>query len=263
MKPMMEFSAFLGLAFGAHVMIWAAGAGGPVGAVAGPESGGVVLAGSSPSLQSMVADWDRPPSVSPEIHVPVMDPSVVTAPAALATVQAPPAMLEAPPLLPTPRMEKTLAPDSPPPPQKAAAKPAPKPAAKIAQPKASSSKDSQKAKTMSAGKSEVGGGTAAKAATKTSTKADPKQMARWGGAIRSSIERRKKYPAGTHAKGTVSLAITVANSGALAGLTIAKSSGDARLDRAAMEAVKRARLPKAPAGIPAGSHRFTLSVSFD
>ena len=257
MKPMMEFSAFLGLALGAHVMIWTTGTGGPVGAVAGPESGRVVLAGSNPSLQSMVADWDRPPSVSPEIHVPVMAPSAMTAPAAEATVQAPPAMLEAPPLLPTPRMEKALAPDSPPLPPKTAAKPA----AKTAQPKASSSKDSQKAKTMSAGKRGVAGGTPAKAATKTSIKADPNQMARWGWAIRSSIERRKKYPAGTHAKGTVSLAITVANSGALAGLTIAKSSGDASLDRAAMEAVKRARLPKAPAGIPPGPHRFTLSVA--
>ena len=87
-------------------------------------------------------------------------------------------------------------------------------------------------------------------------------MAQWGGKIRSSIERRKRYPAGTRARGTVTLSIAVHNSGAVAGIAVQRSSGVAQIDRAAVAAVKAARLPAAPAGVTAGRYNFTLPMKF-
>ena len=90
----------------------------------------------------------------------------------------------------------------------------------------------------------------------------PAALAQWGGAIRNSIERRKQYPRGTRASGVVRLSIRVDTNGALAGVTIVGSSGDAALDRAALTAVQRARLPAAPNGVAAGSQTFTLPMTF-
>ena len=65
---------------------------------------------------------------------------------------------------------------------------------------------------------------------------NPAAFSQWGASIRNSVERRKRYPSGTRASGTVKLAITVNASGSLAGVSVAGSSGDSALDRAALAA---------------------------
>lgn len=259
MKPWLEFGSFLGLALGAHLLVWQGSSLGATGTDTQAGQGAVAMTGARTALQDLVAAWDAPPAVAPtapDLHTPAAD----TAPLAPQQTQTP--LPTAAPALPIPQAEQTIASDTPPPPPpksetKPKTKPKEKPKAKSAPPKPAAARAKGQSGKQ-AGQSSKG---TASGSANTGA-ADPGQMARWGGAIRSSIERRKRYPGGTRAKGAVSLAITVSSSGALAGLTLARSSGDAALDRAALAAVKAARLPKAPAGIPTGTHRFTLSVAF-
>lgn len=88
-------------------------------------------------------------------------------------------------------------------------------------------------------------------------------MARWGAQIRSRVERRKTYPrAARRASGTAVVSIRVTPAGQLAGVGLARSSGNSALDQAALQAVQRAgRFPKAPAGIT-GTQTFSLPLVF-
>jgi protein TonB len=88
-------------------------------------------------------------------------------------------------------------------------------------------------------------------------------LADWGGKIKRKVLRRKRYPSGTNATGTASLRVTVSRDGRLAGVSLRKSSGNAALDRAAVQAVKRAgRFAKAPKGLTKASYSFTLALTF-
>jgi protein TonB len=85
-------------------------------------------------------------------------------------------------------------------------------------------------------------------------------MAQWGGQIMARIERARPRVQGT---GQVTLALQVARSGQLAGLTVARSSGDPALDQAALTAVRRAgRFPAAPDGLTEASYGFSLPIRF-
>lgn len=85
-------------------------------------------------------------------------------------------------------------------------------------------------------------------------------MARWGAQIQSRIERRRPRVEGT---GAVMLQITVARDGTLQSVAIARSSGDAAIDRAGVAAVRRAgRLPAAPEGLRQPSYRFNVPIRF-
>ena len=112
------------------------------------------------------------------------------------------------------------------------------------------------------GGSSAGANAPASASATLSASARQSLMAEWGGAIRASVERRKRYPGGTRASGRVVLSVAVATDGRLAGVGIAHSSGHAALDRAAVQAVQRARIPRAPGGLGPGPHRFNLPMSF-
>lgn len=90
-----------------------------------------------------------------------------------------------------------------------------------------------------------------------------KLLAGWGARIKRKVLRRKTYPRGTTATGTTSIRISVSRTGQLAGLSIRKSSGNQKLDQAALRAVKRAgRLPKAPKGLTKTHYGFTLAMTF-
>ncbi|GHG81396.1 TonB family protein [Pseudodonghicola xiamenensis] len=90
-------------------------------------------------------------------------------------------------------------------------------------------------------------------------------MANWGATLRAKIERRKRFPV-TRTRvrhGRVILKLRVRRDGALLGVAIQKSSGDAALDTAALDAVKRAApFAAAPKALPGPSFLFSLPVSF-
>lgn len=87
-------------------------------------------------------------------------------------------------------------------------------------------------------------------------------MAQWGSGVQRAIERRKRYPRGTHASGTVRLRLTLNGAGQLTGIGLAASSGHAALDQAAIAAVRAARYPAAPEALGPGPHAFTVPLSF-
>ncbi|MCE0504017.1 energy transducer TonB [Roseivivax sp. GX 12232] len=114
-----------------------------------------------------------------------------------------------------------------------------------------------------------GGGTRAGAATardEATLSAGARQSltARWGGQVRASVERRKRYPGGARGvTGTATVRLTVTRAGRLQAVGLAGSSGDAALDRAALEAVRRASFPAAPEGLTQASYTFTLPIRFN
>jgi periplasmic protein TonB len=112
-----------------------------------------------------------------------------------------------------------------------------------------------------------GGGRAAGRTTGTaagSTGAEKSLMADWGASLRGKLDRARRYPSGAGgATGKVMLRLTVAVSGQVLAVKVRASSGHAALDRAALDAVKRAgRLPKAPKGLARDSYSFNLPVLF-
>lgn len=86
--------------------------------------------------------------------------------------------------------------------------------------------------------------------------------AQWGGQIRAAVQRQQRHPARGRMSGTVQLRLEVHSNGRLASVRVIQSSGHAALDRAAIEAAQRARMPGAPRGLNAGTYRFNLPVRF-
>jgi protein TonB len=85
-------------------------------------------------------------------------------------------------------------------------------------------------------------------------------MSQWGLQIMARIERARPR---VSASGQVVLAMQVARSGQLAGVSVAQSSGDPALDAAALSAVRRAgRFPAAPDALTEASYGFSLPIRF-
>ncbi len=286
MKNVVEFLAFLGAATALHLSVgyWGAGTDMPAGE-AGDAT--VTLTAASASVQMMVAQWDRPPDLVQRVVVPAPGGDDTSAPsfthddtylpnprAALPVLEHPapslPQIDHSVPPPPQPELAKTrprLRPlQTTPPASQAQPRIAPKTAPpKTTAPKTAAHKSSQGAKPQKAAGAGAGASkerSSTGSASRKKQTSSPKLMAQWGGKIRSSIERRKRYPAGTRARGTVTLSIAVHNSGAVAGIAVQRSSGVAQIDRAAVAAVKAARLPAAPAGVTAGRYNCTLPMKF-
>lgn len=93
---------------------------------------------------------------------------------------------------------------------------------------------------------------------------DPKAEARWAAAIRNAIARHQRYPAGARHSGRARVVMTIRRDGALAGLSLAASSGSSALDRAALDAVRRAApFPPAPDALRQPSFTVGQWVTFE
>lgn len=85
-------------------------------------------------------------------------------------------------------------------------------------------------------------------------------MAQWGGQILSRIERNRPR---VRVTGQVLVQLRIQRNGTLAGLSVARSSGDPVLDQAAMAAVQGAgRFPTAPDGLTEPTYGFSLPIRF-
>jgi len=78
--------------------------------------------------------------------------------------------------------------------------------------------------------------------------------------VLSHIQRHKRHPGGTSASGVVRLAVRISGSGGLRSARVARSSGNSRLDRAAVATARRAAPYPAPPG--GGSFSFTVSLRY-
>ncbi|QHQ37042.1 TonB family protein [Algicella marina] len=91
-------------------------------------------------------------------------------------------------------------------------------------------------------------------------------MAQWGGQIQRAAQRNLVYPRKARNAGMTGRAIVrvkLGTSGQILARSIVQSSGNALLDRAALETLARVgRFPGAPQGISSGSHDFRIPVVF-
>ncbi|OOY17795.1 TonB family protein [Thioclava sp. DLFJ4-1] len=274
----LAFAGALGAALAVHagaLMVWEPA---PEGGAQSAGDGGdalVSLAPSSPSMAARVAEWERPPEVETEIAA--AQPEAPTAPeapeapteptetapqtAAAPTLTAPPApdaalpeqAEPAPPDMPRPEAKPT-------PPAPKPAKPKPKAPAKKQASQPAAAQPKQQAKGQGE-KGAAGDRRAAPAATLSAGQIRS-LMGSWGGEIRARIERAKQTPSGAGA-GRVVVALNIARDGRLIGASVAQSSGHAALDRAALDAVRRAgRFPAAPQGLSKPSYSFSLPMAF-
>lgn len=101
----------------------------------------------------------------------------------------------------------------------------------------------------------------AEAASAARGAGSPEAMARWGGQIRARVERARRHPG--IGSGTAIVAFSVSREGALLEARLAQSSGNAALDRAALDAVRRAApFPAAPPEVSGARAAFNLPVAF-
>ncbi|MES2432362.1 MAG: TonB family protein [Pseudomonadota bacterium] len=153
-------------------------------------------------------------------------------------------------------LQADLPPDAEAPPEKPKPEPVPeeKPAPKKPKPE----------KTKPAAKAQQQPQAEQKAATAVSKGKAKSLVDRWGAQVRKKVERRKTYPrSAAGAEGIATVRITVTRSGGLAGVSVARSSGNAALDQAALQAVNRAgSFPAAPDGLTDAQYSFNLQVSF-
>ena len=263
MKTLFEFTGFLAAALAAHVAILPSIGEGPAASQGGGGAGSITLVASSGNLTDLVAQWSKPPLVAQAV---TMTAPQMPAPAATQASLSSVAPAMAVPVLPSsaaqeplPQIDLTAAP----PPSDVAPSVSPRPKGRPETPKQARA-PARAAETASGTGRNASSGTASAAprAAAAASGTSPAALSQWGGAIRNSIERGKRYPRGTRASGVVRLSIRVGTNGALAGVAIAGSSGDAALDRAALTAVQRARLPAAPNGVATGSQTFTLPMTF-
>lgn len=300
----LEFGGFLVLAVVAHLAVVLIGprtqgvaSSGQAGETA------VSIQVSDGQIADMVAQWETPPEVPEPVEAPDMpetaalnepelppleQPERPTAPAAplapaapgLAVPQSdslPDASVTAPPppppvQRPDPELERLgetrpqVRPERPDPPkQQARREPAPKKQAKKAdKPKqAAASSAAQRAAGQGQG-ANAGNARQTQAATLSAGQIQS-LTARWGAQVRRQIERRKRYPSAARgASGTVTVRLTVGRNGSLQGVGLARSSGNAALDQAALRAVQSAgRFAAAPKGLTKASYTFTLQMRFN
>ena len=272
MKHWIEGSLFAGLALAVHVAIFASFP------QDGSEAGGaggeyvVSIAGAAPTVREMVQLWEKPPE-TPQVQQEVLDaPEMDTPPppelAQLDNTPAPRAevrlAMAEPQKVDAPEIDTETAPPPPEPEPEPEPKPEPEPE--------EAPETGQKAQNNSAGRTEqraAGSGGSSQAGTSTSANTtlnkgqQAKLVAVWGAKIRSRIERRKRYPSGGRGDGSVVVRLTVSRDGQLLNYGIARSSGQAAFDQAALRAIKSARrFPKAPNNLPGTQFPFSLKISF-
>ena len=273
MKQAFEFAGFLAAALAVHVVALPQDSGGVQATAGGDGAGSVVLIATQASLSDLAQAWETPPQVMTDAAMEAPMP-----PARAPAAPAPPARLQSPqapavPVLPLSPSAQDAAPQidttpAPPPVTDAAPTVSPRPENRPTERPATQ----PRATRATPRKAPTGGGQSRTAGTQNAAPqasaphaapaTNPTALAHWGGAIRARIERGKRYPSGTRARGTVTMSISVNSNGGLASVSVARSSGDANLDRAGVSAVQRARLPAAPSGVVGGTHRFTLPMSF-
>ena len=83
--------------------------------------------------------------------------------------------------------------------------------------------------------------------------------ARWHNSVRAAIARRVGGLRGM--QGTVNISFVVTASGSVASARVSRSSGDSRLDKAAVRAVRSARVPAPPDGLGGSTHSFSIPLT--
>ncbi|UWQ56159.1 energy transducer TonB [Leisingera caerulea] len=277
MKRAAELTVFAGIAALIHAALFAAA---PRSGTQSSGAGGdalVSVQAADATIAEMVEAWQRPPQAMPQLQPDLTRPPAVSAAPAVPQfelAQAPRAAEQIALTRPAPAqtVEMDIAP--PPPPEEkpeAAANPEPQPRPKPKRaPEPQQARQAAETSASRAGQRAAGSGGGAQAGQaggSAAATAQAGQRARlqavWGAKIRARIERRKRYPSGASGSGVAVVRITVSSSGQLLNSRIAKSSGSAVFDQAALQAVARAgKFPSAPKKLSLSQLTFNLPMSF-
>lgn len=283
MRQVAELTLFGALAIGLHIAVMADW---PEQGADASGAGGdalVTLTGASTQIETMVANWTRPPRAHPVPTVPAPrapgDPALL--PMGSVRMDDAPntdlkiAALHRPysPAAPTPDTEPAIIaqPDPDPVPHiKPRLRPQPK--AESAKPKRDAAPDTtaRRASVGSAAQTAAGSGGSDQAGKSGQARVaslspgrEASLVSRWGAQIRTRIERRKQFPKGTRARGKVLLKVTISRTGQLQGVAVRRSSGHSALDAAAIAAVKRVgRFPAAPKQLKRAVFVFSLPIEY-
>jgi len=254
-----------------------------------PEVAAAPVATAPPAPDDALPPVDAAPSPPPAAIRPTLGPATAAgaappvparAPAAEAMAAAPTAMATPPPDTPAampgarapapvppaptapPRPATDAAPEvpakAPPPPAVAAA---PGPDAPRPRPRPTPSAPAPALQAAGAGGGAVAGSQPQAQAAAGAAEAGRDLLAGWGGRIRAAVERHKRAP--VSAEGVAQVVLSVAGDGGLVALSLASGTGNAALDRAALDAVRAAApFPAAPEGLGPGPHPFAFSMRF-
>ncbi|RLL63874.1 energy transducer TonB family protein [Paenirhodobacter hankyongi] len=257
----LEIAGFTGLALALHVAVFGWSPGGSAG-LEGAGDGGearISLLSASADVAEMVARFDAPEVPAAALATPLPPPEFRVPQVALPAL----APLPAPDLTPPPAPKAEAEPPAPPKVE------APNPARKTepppkTKPRATATHDSAGQRAAGSGGGGIAGNNGTAQETVAGTGKAVNLRAQWGATIRARIERAKRYPsAAGRVGGTVTVRLSVTRGGDLASVALAASSGNAALDAAALEAVRRAgRFPAAPKGLSEPAYAFSLTIRF-
>ena len=285
MTRFFELGLFVAAAIAAHIVFFVSTP------TSGQDAGGVggeatlSIAAAAPTVVEMVEDWGRPPETTQQV-----------------TFNETPDILASTDLAQLPQFQHPLAPrasvrlnvlettklgqadidttpatvPAPPKPRKPEEKPEPeKPVQQVKpKPKEQPNPKAQTAKKETAGRAEEksagNGGSAHAGKTRQSKTASLSKgqhqelKAVWGSRILRRIEKRKRAVRGLKKDQRAKVWIHVANTGQVLDYGIRKSSGNPRIDDAALNAVRRSgTFPKAPNGFPGTEIKTSFWISFE
>lgn len=144
--------------------------------------------------------------------------------------------------------------------------PDPKPAAKTPVEKKATDKPAKKAERKPAVAAKANAEDAPKKAAPRATegaKSRGESPARWQSRVNAHLNRFKRYPAGEKDTGAAAVRFSIDASGRVLGASLARSSGNAALDKAAVEMVRRASpVPAPPPAIAKARMSLTVPVRF-
>ncbi len=145
----------------------------------------------------------------------------------------------------------------------------PKPVAKKEKPKktrpTAGNQGQQQANTRAGQQAENTSSRAKKSgAGKRAQRAGNAKVSNYPGKIQRKLRRAKVRPSGTRKRGNVVVSFTVSKSGSVSGVRIARSSGVAALDKAAIATVKRAvPFPQIPDAAGRSKWAFSIPIRFN
>lgn len=265
----------------------------------GDEGGGaqgeylVSIQGVTPQMETLIAEWTTepvlqstepsPPIVPAPADQPIVEPIALAlldaqhAPVQLQALTAPQIADHAPDVRPVidttpsqPKPEPAPAPKVKPKPRpepKVVEKPKPKAKKPDANKTVKKSKPAQagqsQQKAAGAGKTKTAGTAGAAQVKSGNAKSAAKALDVWGAQIRRAIERRKRSVRGLKRRATVVVQVTVSANGQLLSYRITNPSGNAKADKAALQAVKGVRAPKAVKGVAVSKHSFRIPMIFN
>lgn len=270
MMRLLEGLLFLGIASGVHLGIWSLS---PDATGSNAAGGGglatMTTTAATATQTALVARWDSAPDASvagPALAVAMAQPTGLIAPSVPEKLREVPLKPEAPAVLARPE-QAPAAPQTqpdPPPPEPVARAPDQRPKARPDKIETAQNTPPETARSAAGQADEKIRGIGGTARTQSQDAAKTNALrAAWGASIYAKVERNLTAPRGSKAEGTAKLALRVAANGNLQGLKLTRSSGDDLLDRAALQAIKRAgRFSKAPKGLVGDSHDFSLSLTF-